>query len=166
MKLGMRSDPGASAVKILLALLLLLSVTVTGVVAWQTRDSNKSPTMKSSTTPEVSSSNEPTAATNKKGTFSGVAPKSGAGSVILAQNAEGNYVVRLGDDFTVQEGPDLYVSFGNNDEVDHDTLFSTLNAFSGAQEYTVPDTIDVSKYGQVIIYCREFSVVFSYSPLQ
>lgn len=138
----------------------------TGVVVWQTRDSNESPSTQSSNTPEASSNNEPTTTADRAGTFSGVAPKSGVGSVTLAQNAEGNYVVRLGNDFTVQEGPDLYVSFGNNDEVDHETLFSTLNTFSGAQEYIVPDTIDVSKYDQVIIYCKEFSVVFSVAPLQ
>lgn len=101
-----------------------------------------------------------------RGTFVGAAPKTGSGSVVMAKTAENKYVLRLQDDFMVQDGPDLYVGFGDNDTVDASTLFAELKAFEGAQEYDIPDTVDPLKYSQVFIYCKEFSVTFSAAVLR
>lgn len=102
----------------------------------------------------------------KQGVFAGVSPKTGSGTVTLVNNVDGTYTVRLADNFTVQEGPDLYLGFANDGQVAQEALFTTLNSFSGAQEYVVPSDIDVNQYGQIIVYCKEFSAVFSVADLE
>lgn len=119
-------------------------------------------------TPQPNQQTQPapdTPAQERRGAFAGAAPKTGSGSVTLVINSDGKQVLRLEDDFKVQDGPDLYVAFGNNGTVDQATLFSKLNATEGKQEYEVPATIDPAKYGQVIIYCKEFAVNFSVASL-
>lgn len=166
MRYTARNNRGFSLTRVLLVILLMALIATAGVVLWQMQDDEEFPAKNTTKTSNSESSDMPDTVVGKKGTFSGVASKTGSGSVTLTQNAEGANVVQLGDDFAVQEGPDLFVSFGNEGEVDQDTLFSTLDAFSGKQEYTVPENIDVTKYSQVIIYCKEFSVVFSVASLQ
>lgn len=160
-----------------LILILIIVVAVVGSAGWLVRNSQNVEDARQSvsTEPEVSNNDANKSETDigtedntivaKKGVFMGVAPKTGSGSISLARNADGSYAVRLEDDFKVQNGPALYVSFANNGQVDHNTLFAELKAFDGKQEYYVPSNIDVSRYGQVMIYCKEFSVVFSIADL-
>lgn len=151
------------------ALLLVVVVGVmvaASVAVWNMRDDselreNQNPVSDTAKVEEVSGLAEA-----KRGMFSGVAPKAGSGSVMLTENPKGRHTLELGEDFKVQEGPDLYVGFGNSGEVDKETLFSTLDKFNGTQNYTVPENIDVTKYAQAFIYCKEFSVVFAVAPLQ
>lgn len=102
----------------------------------------------------------------KQGVFAGVSPKVGSGTVTLVKNVDDTYTVRLADDFTVQEGPDLYLGFGNDGQVAQEALFTTLESFSGVQEYAVPSDVDVNQYAQLIVYCKEFSAVFAVADLE
>lgn len=145
---------------------------VAGVAVYALRENENQQTDNNNTATSANQSEQTTKETEENeaitrtGTFIGVPPKTGSGSVSVTTDASGKTTVKLNDDFMVQEGPDLYVSFGDDNTVDHDTLFAELKSFTGSQEYTVPDSIDVGKYGQVIIYCKEFSVVFSAATLQ
>lgn len=103
-------------------------------------------------------------ATKLSGTFASVGEKTGSGSVqIVTEN--GTSRVELGDDFAVQQGPDLYIGFGNDGVVDVATLITPLKATSGAQTYDLPKSINVADYKQIFIYCKEFSTVFSAADL-
>lgn len=151
----------------LLIIIVLVAIAVAGWYVWQLQksgDANRNTTTSESSESSGEERREP--AVELSGTFSGVANKTGSGSVSLVKNSDDSYTVRLEEDFKVQNGPALYVSFGNNGDVDHDTLFAELESFEGRQEYNVPSTIDVSKFKQVIIYCKEFSVAFSIADLQ
>lgn len=151
-----------------------LSFIVIGAVVLATgwymlrRDDNSKDQANSSSSQnsEQTQSTDANKPSEKTGTFTGVPPKTGSGTVTLIQNLNNGNIVRLESDFKVQNGPDLYVAFGNNGTVDHDTLFAELKAIEGNQEYQVPDTIDLTKYTQVFIYCKEFSVAFSVATLQ
>ena len=153
-------------------LLLVVILGGAGFAGWsvyssqQTKDNGKSSNTSQNNSPQTeNSSQNETSSSTKKGTFKGVGTKTGSGSVSLERNADGAYVVRLDDDFVVQKGPALYVGFGNNGNVDHNTLFAELKSFDGKQEYVVPSSVNVEKYTDVIIYCKEFSVAFSVAAL-
>lgn len=104
-------------------------------------------------------------AITKKGTFKSFPGESASGTASLVQQ-DSKFYVRLEDDFHTDNGPDLYVGFGNNDRADETTLFAKLKANNGGQNYEVPSSIDTSKYSQVFIYCKRFSTPFGAATLQ
>lgn len=120
----------------------------------------------SNDTDELNTTDEATTATTKTGAFTGVGSKTGSGSVTLTKNADGSYVVDLGDDFNVQQGPDLFVSFANENAYEEGTAFAELKSLNGAQEYAVPGNINPENYAQVMIWCREFNAPFTVATLQ
>jgi hypothetical protein len=77
---------------------------------------------------------------------------------------DGSVVLRF-ENFRVTNGPDLYVYLatdrGASDYVD----LGRLKANSGNQNYEVPAGIDLSKYDNVIIWCKAFSVYFGGAEL-
>lgn len=158
---------GITVAKVILTVALVAAVIVGGVIVWQAQDDDTKEPEAQTAQPSTENTEDPgaIAENERSGTFVGVPPKTGAGSVTLSKGSDGSYIVEMDDNFSVQEGPDLYVSFGNDGTVDHDTLFSKLESFNGAQAHKVPGNIDVAKYSQVIIYCKEFSVVFSVADL-
>lgn len=155
---------GFSVIGGLFIVLVISLVVGVGWQVWQAQDEDSpADPQELSQTVETEQSDQ---SVERTGTFSGVGAKTGSGSVSLLKVSDIAYSVRLEDDFSVQNGPDLFVGFGNDGEVDKDTLFTELTAFDGEQEYPVPSNIDVASYSQVFIYCKEFTVVFSVAELQ
>ena len=68
----------------------------------------------------------------------------------------GNTITLL-DDFTFDGAPDPKVALGNNG-YDESTLLAPLQSNKGKQSYTVPASIDTSKYNEVWIWCEKFNV--------
>lgn len=99
-----------------------------------------------------------------QGHFEGLVGHSAAGRASLLRIGEAFYV-RLEDDFRVTNGPDLYVAFGKNGEVDTDALIAPLKGNEGGQNYTVPETINAAQYNEIWIYCRAFSTPFGKAVL-
>lgn len=99
------------------------------------------------------------------GSFESVGAHSARGTAQLVKS-EGKYFVRLDDDFDVTNGPDLYVSFGKDGEYRSDGLLAPLKGNSGGQNYEVPSIIDVSRYDEVWIWCKRFSVGFGKAVLE
>lgn len=98
------------------------------------------------------------------GSFRGVEGESGSGTASIVKAGD-VYYLRLEQNFTVTNGPDLYVGFGNGGQVDKSTLFARLKANSGGQNYEIPASIAQSNYGQVFIYCKAFSHAFAIADL-
>jgi hypothetical protein len=77
---------------------------------------------------------------------------------------DGSSVLRL-EDFKVTNGPDLYVYLsadkGASDFVD----LGRLKANAGNQNYEIPAGTDLSKYDNVVIWCKSFSVYFGGAQL-
>ena len=81
-------------------------------------------------------------------------------------------LVQIGDDKIVRfknlktiNGPDLriYLSAGlNNDDI---VDLGAIRATEGNVNYNIPTGTDITKYHNVLIWCRTFGVLFSYAQL-
>ncbi|MFK7792143.1 MAG: DM13 domain-containing protein [Devosiaceae bacterium] len=96
----------------------------------------------------------------------------GSGNAMLLQTATGAHLMRF-TEFEVTNGPDLEVWLVADTEPtsSRDVLDSTwvslgmLKGNIGDQTYTIPDDVDVSQYGSVVVWCEQFSVLFSVASL-
>jgi hypothetical protein len=96
----------------------------------------------------------------------------GQGTVTIVESADGAAVMRF-EDFQVTNGPDLYVYLSGHPaprtsaelhQVDAYEV-ATLKGNVGAQNYTLPADLDLSRFKSVVIYCKRFTTVFSTAAL-
>jgi len=100
------------------------------------------------------------------------AEKAGTGTATVYQLANGKRVLRLSD-FETDNGPDLHVRLiAADDAKDTASVAKTeyvevakLKGNKGAQNYELPETVDLGKYRVVSIWCNRFSVNFAAAPL-
>jgi len=164
-----RNNQGTAPI-IIVGFILIVSVII-GVGGYVYSQRSTKTTTEPSTeirndTDNLNSETEATTETSKTGKFTGVGSKTGSGSVTLTKKTNGSYIVKLGDDFEVQKGPDLFVSFSNNGNYVEGTAFAELKSLTGAQEYQVPNNVNPEEYSQVMIWCREFNTPFTVATLQ
>ena len=90
----------------------------------------------------------------------------GRGKALLIETAPGQYVLRF-EEFSVRNGPDLYVYLSTDPEgYGADPLeLGTLKATDGAFNYDVPPGTDVSRFKGALVWCKQFSVLFATAPL-
>lgn len=89
----------------------------------------------------------------------------GKGTASLIEIEPGRYHLRL-EDFSVRNGPDLYVylSTDADDYADDALELGTLKATDGSFGYDVPEGPDVDRYRSAIIWCKQFSQLFAVAP--
>lgn len=81
----------------------------------------------------------------------------GSGTSTIYRLEDGSAVLRL-EDFEVTNGPDLHVLLvpDSNPESREDVLgyldLGSLKGNIGDQNYPIPDDVDISEYGSVVIY--------------
>jgi hypothetical protein len=46
------------------------------------------------------------------------------------------------------------------------TILASLKSSSGAQTYTIPDSIDLKAQGSVLIWCKKFNATMAWAPLK
>jgi hypothetical protein len=84
-------------------------------------------------------------------------------ALLIEQN--GQYTLRF-ENFETINGPDvdIYLSsdLGDTDFVN----LGDLKATKGNVNYAVPAGTDVTKYNKVLVWCKAFSVLFSYAELK
>lgn len=73
-------------------------------------------------------------------------------------------VLRL-EDFKSTNGPDLYVYLATDEKATDYVSLGRLKANIGNQNYDIPDDTDLSKYDSVLIWCKQFSVLFGKAEL-
>jgi hypothetical protein len=90
----------------------------------------------------------------------------GRGTARLLETAPGVFVVRL-EDFEVRNGPDLYVYLSPDGSGYAETALELgrLKADRGNQNYDVPPGLDPATAASVVIWCKQFSVLFAVAPL-
>jgi len=97
----------------------------------------------------------------------------GAGDGI--HNAEGmSKVISLEDGTTIlrfenfksTNGPDLYVYLATDDSATDFINLGRLKANNGNQNYNIPDEAELSKYDTVLVWCKQFSVLFGSAELK
>lgn len=108
----------------------------------------------------------PQVTTIKTGTFTGFDRlHNGSGTASLIQ-VDGTYFIRFESDFTVTNGPDLFVGFGNNEVYAKGSEIAKLKGTHGAQNYELPADFDPNQYGEVWVWCKAFSVPFVKAELR
>ena len=129
------------------------------------------PTSSAAATPPPSASTAPPSPSPapfaKSGSFTGADEfHFGRGSAHLIETAPGVFVVRLAD-FEVRNGPDLYVYLSPSADgyADGAVDLGALKADKGNQNYEVPAGVDPTTAGSVVIWCKQFSVLFATAPL-
>jgi electron transfer DM13 len=107
------------------------------------------------------------------GEFAGAdAAHKGRGKAEILQTASGAFVLRLSE-FEVTNGPDLevYLSAAKNPGKASDVLdaqfvsLGRLKGNIGDQNYILPGDIDITNFGSVVIWCKQFSVLFASAGL-
>lgn len=96
----------------------------------------------------------------------------GQGRAELLQTADGSHLLRLSE-FEVTNGPDLKVWLITADnptssrEVSASEWLSLgpLKGNIGDQIYPIPNTAEIGRYRSVVIWCEQFSVLFSPASL-
>ena len=99
-------------------------------------------------------------------------PTSGRASIYQAP--DGKRDLRL-TDFTTSNGPDVHVVLAQSSDENLKQTFvkgrldtvelGPLRANQGDQNYDLPDSADLSRYDDVVIYCERFNVVFGSAKL-
>ena len=97
----------------------------------------------------------------------------GQGTATLLDLQDGTRILRLGQDFRVTNGPDLFVYLSTQAEPRGSADLQEPRAYEvaplkgniGDQNYTLPVDLNVADFSSVVIYCRRFSVVFSTAQL-
>jgi hypothetical protein len=86
----------------------------------------------------------------------------GRGTASIVEVESGRYHLRL-DDFSVRNGPDLYVylSTAADDYADDALEVGVLKATDGSFGYDLPDGTDPSRFKSAIIWCKAFSHLFA-----
>jgi hypothetical protein len=100
------------------------------------------------------------------GTFAGAGDgiHDASGTARVLHLEDGGAVLRL-EDFRVTNGPDLFVYLSADRTASDYVDLGMLKANSGNQNYELPDGVDLSKYDNVIIWCKSFSVYFGGAQL-
>lgn len=124
------------------------------------------PTTEPSDSPEPSPSATATPI-ERTGSFAGADEfHFGEGTARLIETAPGTFTVRL-EDFAVRNGPDLFVYLSSDADgyADGAIELGRLKADQGNQNYTVPAGTDLSNVESVVIWCKQFAVLFATAKL-
>jgi hypothetical protein len=97
----------------------------------------------------------------------------GEGSASVFRLSNGQHIMRF-DAFRVTNGPDLFVYLSGHpaprtrDQLHDgaDLELGRLKGNVGNQNYDLPAGVDVSRFKSVVVYCKQFSVVFSTAELR
>ncbi len=90
----------------------------------------------------------------------------GRGRASIVASGDGTLSVRF-EDFAVRNGPDLfvYVSPDPDGDVSGGTELGRLKADTGAFEYELPAGLHPASIGSVVIWCKQFAVLFAHATV-
>lgn len=90
----------------------------------------------------------------------------GRGRALIGEVAPGRYTLRV-EEFSVRNGPDLYMYLSTNPNgYAPDAInLGLLKATDGAFNYEIPPGTDLSKVRSIIVWCRQFAVLFATATL-
>lgn len=103
-----------------------------------------------------------------------------SGEVSVTLNTDDTVTVNLGNDFSTATGPDVRIYFLNSDGASDAALingvaddfenieFGLLEAFSGAQSFTVPipEGTNISNFDKVYFFCLEFQQFWDFGDIE
>ena len=86
-----------------------------------------------------------------------------SGAVKIIATSQGQYVRY--ENFKTINGPDLFVYLANDLDAKDFVNLGELKATEGNVNYKVPDGFDVTKYKYVMVWCKQFGVLFNYADI-
>lgn len=86
------------------------------------------------------------------------------GMVKIYQQATAQLLVL--ENFRTDNGPALYVYLSRDKSVSNSLNLGKLKSSSGTFSYPIDDSVSIEDYPYVLIWCREFAVLFGSSQLQ
>jgi hypothetical protein len=93
--------------------------------------------------------------------------KEASGSAVLETLADGSLRLAFSEDFSVTDGPGLYVFLSNAQFPTDDAVeLRTFIRPSGAQVYAVPDSIAILEYSHVLVHCIPYDVTFAFAAFR
>ena len=120
-------------------------------------------------TAAVATSSLPALAGSKRtGKLSGRKGYKVKGTVTVKKDG-GKTKVVLGSDYLfdpTKNPPDIKIGFGNGEQYAKGSkIHDLLTVKKGEASFTVPSSIDTSKYKELYIYCEKFTVILAVAPL-
>ena len=97
----------------------------------------------------------------------------GSGQATILRGPDGSHLLRL-ENLDVTNGPDLRVILTPHPNPTSQSDVKTpgyvelgkLKGNRGNQNYPIPEGVDISAVGSIVIYCKPFHVIFSVASLQ
>jgi hypothetical protein len=93
----------------------------------------------------------------------GTAGHSASGTVRIV-TVDGKNYVRY-ENFKTINGPDLYVYLAKDLDAKEYISLGTLRATEGNVNYEIPPNVNVADYRYVLIWCKQFGVLFNYAEI-
>jgi hypothetical protein len=91
----------------------------------------------------------------------------GRGDALIIRT-DGNQDVLRFENFSVRNGPDLFVYLSRDESgkrVEESLNIGKLKATDGAFNYEIPAGLDLAGIKSVVVWCRQFAVQFAVAPL-
>lgn len=81
--------------------------------------------------------------------------------------------MQLDEDFKTKSAPDLKLflskkqpeAINGRNAIDDSAFLAKLNSTKGAQEYKIPDDVNIEDYNTIILHCQRFSKLWGASTL-
>ncbi len=90
-----------------------------------------------------------------------------SGRAALRESSGGTITLELLDDFSSQNGPDLFVYLTNSDSrVDQGLNLGELKSTSGPDTYAIPAGTNLNTYSYVLIYCARATASFGFGQFE
>jgi Electron transfer DM13 len=86
-----------------------------------------------------------------------------SGTVTVIDSDEGKYVRY--EDFKTINGPDLFVYLAKDLDAKSFVNLGELRATEGNINYKIPEGTDISNYKYVMVWCKQFGVLFNYADI-
>ena len=99
------------------------------------------------------------------GKFSGASNHKTSGSVTVTKQ-NGQYVIDLGNDFSLDGAPDPYVALGKGKRPLEGGVIAVLKSDTGAQRYAIDASTALDGATQVIIWCKKYSVPLGIAAIE
>ena len=100
-----------------------------------------------------------------RGQFEGRSNHETSGVAMVEKSATGAMVI-LGKDFKFDGAPDPKVGFGRDGVYDASAQLHELKSKVGRQEYTVPSSVDPTRYNELYIWCQRYNVPLGVAKLK
>ena len=99
------------------------------------------------------------------GEFMGASNHKTSGSVTVTKQG-GQYVIKIGGNFSFDGAPDPYVAFGNGRKPLKGGLVAMLKFNKGAQSYAIDASAALDGSTQVIIWCKKYAVPLGFAVIK